>query len=88
MKKLTIALLASLLAGSAFAAAGDKDKESNVPENLPKFAKADSNGDKKLTWKEAQKLGIPKSVFDDEDYDGDGTISKITYKYGIKEATP
>ena len=88
MRQWTNVLIAMLFAtaASVAGAAGDSTEQGQqLPDDLPKFAQADKNGDKNLSWQEAKALGIPKQAFNDQDYDGDGKISKTLYDYAIRD---
>jgi len=80
-----IAMLFATAASVAVAAGGSSQQGQQMPEDLPPFAKADKNGDKDLSWKEAKTLGIPKQAFNKQDYDGDGKISKTLYDFAIRD---
>lgn len=77
-----IGMLSALIAaGVAAQDAAEKDK---LPANLPAFEEANTDGDKVLSWEEAKAIGVPRSIFNQEDHDNDGLITKPTYKYAIK----
>ena len=80
-----IAMVFATATGVVVAAGSSGEQGQQMPEDLPPFAKADKNGDKNLSWKEAKTLGIPKQAFNEQDYDGDGKISKTLYDYAIRD---
>ena len=82
MRMLRLLMLAGLL-GLAGVVNGAEDAQSGG-QDLPPFKKVDGNGDGQLTFKEVKDLGIAKKKFQEEDLDGDGSLSKYDYKYGIK----
>lgn len=59
-------------------------QESQV-ESLPSFKKADQNDDGKLSREEAKAAGVSEESFEKNDFDGDGTISEVTYDYLIRD---
>jgi Ca2+-binding EF-hand superfamily protein len=75
------AIALGFLAGSGVAAEQDQASQS---QELPKFKKADKDGNGELTFEEVKELGIKKKTFKAEDLDNDGKLSKYDYKYGVK----
>jgi hypothetical protein len=65
-----------------------RDRSDEIPTELPDFEQADSDGDGLLSLEEAKAVGIPQSVFEAEDHNVDGLISKPTYRYALKGEMP
>lgn len=65
-----------------------RDRSDEIPTELPGFERADTDGDGLLSLEEASAVGIPESVFEAEDHDADGLISRPTYRYALKGETP
>jgi Ca2+-binding EF-hand superfamily protein len=78
-------LMAALL-GLVLPASGGAAGESESYGELPAFQKADDNGDGSLTYAEIEdeEVEVPKEVFQAEDLDNDGELSKYDYKFGLK----
>ncbi len=47
---------------------------------VPKFHKADKNGDGKIEWKEAKALGVPKKIFRNDDFDASHKLDKTQWR--------
>lgn len=51
-----------------------------IPKSsLPAFAKADTNGDGVIEWKEARAQHVPKRFFKKEDYEHNGKLDKTEW---------
>ncbi|MDN5865348.1 MAG: hypothetical protein L0I62_09085 [Gammaproteobacteria bacterium] len=48
---------------------------------VPKFAQADADGDGKITWKEAENLGVPKKLFQQDDFDDSGDLIETEWMF-------
>ncbi|MDN5865366.1 MAG: hypothetical protein L0I62_09185 [Gammaproteobacteria bacterium] len=48
---------------------------------VPKFAEADANHDGKITWKEAKALGVPKKIFQQDDFDRTGYLNETEWMF-------
>lgn len=44
--------------------------------SLPDFKKVDTNGDGKIEWAEAKAQNVPRSIFDKEDYEKNGSLDE------------
>lgn len=65
-------------AGSAARAA----EEVPLPQSpVPPFAKADTNQDGKIEWKEAQAAKVSKKLFDHFDFDQNGALSETEWLF-------
>lgn len=92
IKKLLTLLFTIMMSSAAIAAESGKGDTAPASDNAgasvsheyPEFSKADANGDKLLTRKEAVKAGIPKRKFQDIDYNGDGVVTKTIYEYDLR----
>jgi|GEM_PF-1665376 len=51
------------------------------PSAVPPFARADTNHDGKIDWKEAQALKVPKKIFDNDDFDHNGTLNQTEWLF-------
>ncbi|MGH8426460.1 MAG: hypothetical protein ACRES7_00560 [Gammaproteobacteria bacterium] len=47
---------------------------------VPAFSKVDTNKDNQIEWKEAQAVGVPKSLFERFDYRHDGKLTLTEWK--------
>lgn len=66
-KQSALAVVLAVFAGASMAA-------------LPEFAEVDSNGDGKITMREASSWGSLMTSFDEADQDRDGLLSKAEYQ--------
>ena len=83
--RLTALAVAVLIGSGQLAWAGSPEEtEEKAKDGLPTFKEADGNGDGKLSLEEAKAVGISEKTFDEEDLDGDGSLTKYDYKYGVK----
>lgn len=48
---------------------------------VPKFKQADTNHDGKIEWKEAKADGVPKKLFERDDFNHNGTLSKTEWMF-------
>lgn len=80
MRMMLTFLLAALFSVSAMGATHPAKSQTGMTDSLPSFSKADANGDKILTWKEARAAGVPKKIFDSEDYNHNGKITRTMYQ--------
>ena len=77
-----LALPAAALAlgnGSPGQAAGAHAKMPKSP--VPKFKKADKNGNGKISWKEAKAVGVPKKLFKRDDFNHNGKLNKTEWMF-------
>lgn len=88
MRTTMLALAMALVAAPVLAQQHTRDYSDQLPDDLPPFAEADTNGDGMLDLEEAQAVGIPKEVFEAEDHNYDGLISEPTYKYALRRENP
>ena len=51
------------------------------PSAVPAFAQADANHDGKIEWQEAQALKVPKKIFDNDDFDHNGTLNQTEWLF-------
>jgi len=76
---------AVVLALALPASAQNSKASSEAKQPYPAFTKVDKNGDKKVTWKEAKAAGIPKEEFESADFDNDGELTRIGYRYSLNQ---
>lgn len=86
MKSVVTFLLAALFSVTATAATHPAKKQDTGASNLPSFSQADANGDRILTWKEAKAAGVPKKIFDGEDYNHNGKITRTMYNEAFRNS--
>lgn len=82
MRLVKVAALIAMLALAAPAVAAEGGGQEDG--KLPSFKKADQDGNGSLNMQEAQKVGVSKKEFKEEDLDNDGKLTKYDYKYGVK----
>lgn len=83
--RLAVLLAAVLIGFGQVAWAGSQEgTDGKAKDSLPSFKEADENGNGKLSLEEAKAVGISKKTFEEEDLDGDGSLTKYDYKYGVK----
>jgi len=82
---ITATLIAA--AGLALPAAAQTgpDTKSGDKRPYPEFKKVDKNGDGKITWEEAKSAGIPKDAFESADYDEDGELTRVGYRFSLNQ---
>jgi|GEM_PF-6257555 len=85
MKKLLTFTLAALFSVTAMAATHSGKSQSKSSANIPSFSQADANGNQILTWKEAKAAGVPKKLFNSEDFDHNNKITKTMYDVGVRD---
>ncbi len=57
-------------------------EEVPLPQShVPAFAEVDANHDGKIEWKEAQAVKVPRKVFEQFDFDHDGTLSQTEWLF-------
>ena len=67
---------------SASSATPPASEEVPLPQShVPPFARVDTNHDGKIEWKEAQAVNVPKKVFDQFDFNHDGTLSETEWLF-------
>lgn len=82
MRLVKLAALLCMLACAAPVLAAEGNSQEG--EKLPKFQKADKDGNGSLNLEEAKQVGVSKKEFQEEDLDNDGKLTKYDYKYGVK----
>jgi len=89
MKLRTSLVAATLLAVPAAAFAmgpGSSGQSANahakMPKSpVPKFKKADKNGNGKISWKEAKAVNVPKKLFKRDDFNHNGKLNKTEWMF-------
>jgi hypothetical protein len=57
-------------------------KTSTMPKPpVPKFKQADANHDGKISRQEAKALGVPKKIFDRDDFDKSGDLNETEWMF-------
>ena len=51
------------------------------PSAAPPFAQVDTDHDGTIDWKEAQAAGVPKKIFDHDDFDGNGKLNETEWLF-------
>lgn len=89
MKALLCPLAACLLAAACAASAAPpatapQPATAAIPmpaPPVPEFKHADANHDGKISRKEAQRLGVPKKTFTNNDFDRNGTLNQTEWMF-------
>lgn len=69
-------------AKAAATATATATEEVPLPKSpIPPFAKADTNNDGKIEWSEAQAVKVPKKLFDQFDFDKNGSLSETEWLF-------
>lgn len=56
--------------------------EATLPQSrVPPFAQVDTNHDGKIEWKEAKAVKVPKKIFDQFDFNKNGTLSQTEWLF-------
>ena len=72
----------SAKAAPASSATPAASEEVPLPQShVPPFAQVDTNHDGKIEWKEAKAVNVPKKVFDQFDFDRNGTLSETEWLF-------
>jgi len=86
LRSLTNLLVVAAMAVSTTAAAQKSSQSAKPEQPYPDFEKVDKNDDRKVTWKEAEAAGIPKEEFESADFDNDGELTRIGYRYTLNHS--
>ena len=68
-------------AGTASLSAKAADEATLPQSRVPPFAQVDTNHDGKIEWKEAQAVKVPKKIFDQFDFNKNGTLSQTEWLF-------
>lgn len=83
--RLSATLLAATSLSLGAAAQTGPDAKGAEKRPYPKFEEVDADGDGKVTWKEAKAAGIPKEEFESADFDEDGELTRVGYRYSLNQ---
>jgi len=86
LRSLPRLLIAAAMAVSTTAAAQKSGQPAKPEQPYPGFERVDKNDDRKVTWKEADAAGIPKEEFESADFDNDGELTRIGYRYTLNQS--
>ena len=72
----------SASAAPASSATPPASEEVPLPQShVPPFAQVDTNHDGKIEWQEAKAANVPKKIFDQFDFDHNGTLSETEWLF-------
>ena len=71
-------------AGAAPASSATPPASEDVPlpqSHVPPFAQVDTNHDGKIEWQEAKAVNVPRKIFNQFDFDHNGTLSETEWLF-------